>query len=38
MWPDFGSEDLAEALRFFHGRDRRFGGLQPLSPELAVVV
>jgi undecaprenyl diphosphate synthase len=38
MWPDFGAEDLAEALRSFHGRERRFGGLQPLSPELAVVV
>jgi undecaprenyl diphosphate synthase len=38
MWPDFGAEDLAEALRAFHGRERRFGGLQPLSPELAVVV
>jgi undecaprenyl diphosphate synthase len=38
MWPDFTAEDLAEALRSFHGRERRFGGLQPLSPELAVVV
>ncbi len=38
MWPDFGAEDLAEALRSFHGRERRFGGLQPLGPELAVVV
>ena len=38
MWPDFGAEGLAEALQSFHGRERRFGGLQPLSPELAVVV
>jgi undecaprenyl diphosphate synthase len=38
MWPDFAAEDLAEALRSFHGRERRFGGLQPLGPELAVVV
>jgi undecaprenyl diphosphate synthase len=38
MWPDFGTEDLAEALKSFHGRERRFGGLQPLNPELAVVV
>jgi undecaprenyl diphosphate synthase len=38
MWPDFAAEDLAEALKFFHGRERRFGGLQPLGPELAVVV
>jgi undecaprenyl diphosphate synthase len=35
MWPDFGREDLAEALASFHGRERRFGGLQPVSPELA---
>ena len=35
MWPDFGSEDLAEALASFYGRERRFGGLQPISPELA---
>ncbi len=35
MWPDFGAEDLAEALASFHGRERRFGGLQAESPELA---
>ena len=35
MWPDFGSEDLKEALASFHRRQRRFGGLQPVSPELA---
>jgi undecaprenyl diphosphate synthase len=29
MWPDFSAEDLAEALTAFHGRERRFGGLQP---------
>src|ERR1700738_4724224 len=28
MWPDFGEEELAEALTAFHGRERRFGGLQ----------
>src|SRR5580700_3913196 len=33
MWPDFGEEDLAEALTSFHGRERRFGGLQPEVPE-----
>jgi undecaprenyl diphosphate synthase len=38
MWPDFGAEDLAEALKSFRGRERRFGGLQPLDPELAIVV
>lgn len=32
MWPDFGPEDLAAAVREFRGRDRRFGGL----PEMAV--
>jgi undecaprenyl diphosphate synthase len=38
MWPDFDAKDLAEALQSFHGRERRFGGLQPLDPEQAVVV
>jgi undecaprenyl diphosphate synthase len=33
MWPDFGADDLAEALATFHRRERRFGGLQPASPE-----
>ena len=28
MWPDFGVEDLEQALTAFHGRERRFGGLQ----------
>jgi undecaprenyl diphosphate synthase len=27
MWPDFGTADLAEALRDFRARQRRFGGL-----------
>jgi len=27
LWPDFGADDLALALREFHTRDRRFGGL-----------
>jgi undecaprenyl diphosphate synthase len=35
MWPDFGEEDLCQALASFHGRERRFGGLQPSMPELA---
>jgi undecaprenyl diphosphate synthase len=35
MWPEFEAEDLAEALASFHGRERRFGGLQPVSPERA---
>ena len=29
MWPDFGAAHLAEALASFHGRERRFGSLQP---------
>ena len=36
MWPDFEADDLAEALGSFHRRERRFGGLQPASPEPAV--
>ncbi|MDE2379490.1 di-trans,poly-cis-decaprenylcistransferase [Bradyrhizobium sp.] len=34
MWPEFEASDLAEALAAFHGRERRFGGLQalPLEP------
>jgi undecaprenyl diphosphate synthase len=28
MWPDFSVEDLSAAVREFHGRDRRFGGIQ----------
>jgi undecaprenyl diphosphate synthase len=31
MWPDFGEEDLAQALASFHGRERRFGGLQEMG-------
>ena len=27
MWPDFGAADLAAAVREFHARQRRFGGL-----------
>lgn len=33
MWPEFDAGDLAEALAAFHGRERRFGGLQAISPE-----
>ena len=35
MWPDFDARDLAEALASFHGRERRFGGLRAVEPELA---
>jgi undecaprenyl diphosphate synthase len=31
MWPDFTSEDLADAVKEFHGRSRRFGGIQAAS-------
>lgn len=27
LWPDFGKEDLAEALREYASRERRFGGV-----------
>jgi undecaprenyl diphosphate synthase len=27
MWPDFGPDQLREAVQDFHGRERRFGGL-----------
>ncbi|HEU5040323.1 MAG TPA: di-trans,poly-cis-decaprenylcistransferase [Gemmatimonadales bacterium] len=27
MWPDYGADGLAEAVRDFRGRERRFGGL-----------
>jgi undecaprenyl diphosphate synthase len=30
FWPDFGAEHLRAAIRDFHGRERRFGGLTPL--------
>ena len=29
MWPDFGARDLDAAVRDFHARQRRFGGLLP---------
>ncbi|MFN3190969.1 MAG: isoprenyl transferase [Aureliella sp.] len=28
-WPDFGRENLAEAIRAYAARDRRYGGLSP---------
>jgi undecaprenyl diphosphate synthase len=31
MWPDFGGVELAEAVREFRGRDRRFGAV-PQQP------
>jgi len=35
MWPDFGEDELRQALASFHGRERRFGGLQPELAEIA---
>jgi len=37
MWPDFGADDLADALASFHRRERRFGGLQPQLAEPALM-
>ena len=31
MWPDFTVDDLAAAVHEFHGRNRRFGGIQAVS-------
>jgi undecaprenyl diphosphate synthase len=33
LWPDFDVDDLSEALASFHKRERRFGGLQAVTPE-----
>jgi undecaprenyl diphosphate synthase len=33
MWPEFGANDLADALASFHRRERRFGGLTAIAPE-----
>lgn len=36
LWPDFTAEDLAEALDWFHDRERRFGGLPAPEPALSL--
>lgn len=28
LWPDFSMQDLKDAVRYFNGRDRRFGGVK----------
>ena len=28
LWPDFTKEDLARAIEYYNGRDRRFGGVK----------
>jgi len=35
LWPDFGADHLAAALADFHRRERRFGGLGPVTPLIA---
>ncbi|MCA9127785.1 MAG: isoprenyl transferase [Planctomycetales bacterium] len=35
LWPEFGREDLAEAIRDYANRDRRFGGLQHATVDAA---
>jgi undecaprenyl diphosphate synthase len=37
MWPDFGPDDLRDALSDFRRRERRFGGLVQADPPLARV-
>ncbi len=33
MWPDFGPEDLAAAVREFETRERRYGGLRQVAAD-----
>ena len=28
LWPDFSKEDLKDAIRYYNGRDRRYGGVK----------
>lgn len=28
LWPDFNKKDLIDAIRYFNGRDRRYGGVK----------
>ncbi len=35
MWPDFGGPDLADAVRRYRKRERRFGGLSSAGPPVA---
>ncbi len=35
MWPDFGAEDLREAVADFGRRGRTFGGLEPIDAKVA---
>jgi undecaprenyl diphosphate synthase len=33
MWPDFGVDDLAAAVREFEGRERRYGGVRQVAAD-----
>ena len=33
LWPDFGADDLKDAVDFFRARDRRFGGVTSQAAE-----
>jgi undecaprenyl diphosphate synthase len=37
LWPDFDGDDLATALAWFRGRERRFGGLSQAAPPLVML-
>ena len=32
FWPDFNADVLKQALLDYQGRNRRFGGLDPITP------
>jgi undecaprenyl diphosphate synthase len=33
LWPDFSADDLGQAVTWFAGRERRFGGLGPAEAQ-----
>ncbi len=37
LWPDFGPDDLCEAVREYGRRDRRFGGVSSDEPATPLV-
>ena len=37
LWPDFGAQQIDEAIASFAKRDRRFGGIRETSPAAAAV-
>ncbi len=32
LWPDFGPDDIEQAVNEYRNRDRRFGGIKPAAP------